>query len=176
MPTLIPYWFLQYFLLVGHISSNCFLHTFWFQNAYQKPFQNEVRALEKSMQKTYLFLTSIFWRFGLDFDASWASKMEPKSQFWLENIRMGPPWSDLKLNVSKNSVLEGSGLDFGGPGPRFWRVWGSFFKVLDVINRATNAKNRQKAKNAQNACQNKTSITNAPRMGGRRWSPPGGFN
>ena len=91
MPTLIPYWFLQYFLLVGHISSNRFLHTFWFQNACQKPFRNEVRTLEKSMQKTYWFLTSIFWRFGLDFDASWASKMEPKSQSWLEKTRARAP-------------------------------------------------------------------------------------
>ena len=60
VPTLIPYWFLQCFVLVGHISSNRFLHTFWFQNACQKPFRNEVRTLEKSMQKTYWFLTSIF--------------------------------------------------------------------------------------------------------------------
>ena len=28
----------------------------------------------------------------------------------------------LTLNVLKNGVLEGPGLDFGSPGPRFWRV------------------------------------------------------
>ena len=29
----------------------------------------------------------------------------------------------LKLDVLKNRVLEGSGLDFGASGPRFWRRW-----------------------------------------------------
>ena len=28
----------------------------------------------------------------------------------------------LKLKIFKNGVLEASRLDFGGPGPRFWRV------------------------------------------------------
>ena len=44
----------------------------------------------------------------------------------------------------KKCVSEASGLDFRGPGPRFWRVWGSFSRVLDVRNGATNAKTRQK--------------------------------
>ena len=43
----------------------------------------------------------------------------------------------------KNDDLEGSSLDFGGPRPRFWRVWGSFSKVLAVINGAKNVKKRQ---------------------------------
>ena len=30
----------------------------------------------------------------------------------------------LKLDVLKNCVLEGSGLDFGGPRARFWKVLG----------------------------------------------------
>ena len=30
----------------------------------------------------------------------------------------------------KNNVLEGSGLDFGGPRARFWRVWRRFFKIF----------------------------------------------
>ena len=34
----------------------------------------------------------------------------------------------LKLDVFKNGVLEGSGLDFGGPGARFWRVQASIWK------------------------------------------------
>ena len=33
----------------------------------------------------------------------------------------------------KNGVLEGSGLDFGGPGARFWRVLGPFFRVLGPL-------------------------------------------
>ena len=44
----------------------------------------------------------------------------------------------------KNSVLDASGLDFGGHGPAFWRVWGSFSEVLAVINGAKNAKKHQK--------------------------------
>ena len=53
-------------------------------------------------------------------------------------------FSLLNLDVFKNGVLEGAGLDSGGPGPRFWRVWGSFCKVLAIINgTATNAKKRQ---------------------------------
>ena len=43
----------------------------------------------------------------------------------------------------KNGVLEGSRLDFGSPGARFWRVWSSFSKVLAVINGAKNVKKRQ---------------------------------
>ena len=42
-----------------------------------------------------------------------------------------------------------------------------FFKIV--------GQNAKKAKIAKNACQNKTSITNPSRVGGRRCSPPGGF-
>ena len=38
----------------------CLEHTFLVQKTFQKPFQNEGRALEKSMPKTCCFLTSIF--------------------------------------------------------------------------------------------------------------------
>ena len=44
-PTSISYWFFQYFLLVGHFSSNRFWHAFWLRKTYQKPFQNDVRTL-----------------------------------------------------------------------------------------------------------------------------------
>ena len=43
------------------------------------------------MPKTYCFLTSIFWGFGLDFGRSWASKMEPSWEFWPKNFRDGGP-------------------------------------------------------------------------------------
>ena len=75
-PTSISYWFFQYFLLVGHFSSNRFWHGFWIQKTYQKPIQNDARTLKKSMLKTYWFFTSIFSRLGLDLGASWASKLE----------------------------------------------------------------------------------------------------
>ena len=44
-PTSISYWFFQYFLLVGHFSSNRFSNAFWVQKTYQKPVQNDVRTL-----------------------------------------------------------------------------------------------------------------------------------
>ena len=40
-----------------------------------------------------------------------------------------PPWSDVNLDVSKDSVLEGSGLDFGSLGPRFWSLRASILEV-----------------------------------------------
>ena len=52
----------------------CNFHAFSVQKTYQKPFQNEVRTLPKSMPTKLYFSTSIFWGFGLDFGASWASK------------------------------------------------------------------------------------------------------
>ena len=39
-----------------------------------------------------------------------------------------PPKSLRKLDVLKNKVLEGSGLDFGGPRSRFWKLRGQFFR------------------------------------------------
>ena len=58
------------------------------------------------------------------------------------------------------SISEAPRLDLDG-------FWTGFFEIC--------GQNAKRAKNAQNACQNKTSITNAPRVGGRRCSPPGGF-
>ena len=60
VPTSIFYWFLQWFLLVGHFSLNRFLHEFSVQKTYQKPFQNEARTPPKSMLKMCCFSTSIF--------------------------------------------------------------------------------------------------------------------
>ena len=60
MPTSIPYWFLPIKMALGRFSSNRCLQAFSIQKTYQKPFQNEVRTLPKSMPKTCCFLTSIF--------------------------------------------------------------------------------------------------------------------
>ena len=68
-----------------------------------------------------------------------------------------PPGSILE---APDSILEAPRLDLG-------RFWHDFFEIL--------GQNAKKAKNAKNACQNKTAITNPPRVGGRRCSPPGGF-
>ena len=69
----------QCFVNFSHNSVYRFEHTFSVQKTYQKPFQNEVRALLKSIAKTCCFSTSIFSGFGLDFGASWDFKSEPKS-------------------------------------------------------------------------------------------------
>ena len=76
-PTSISYWFFQYEMAFGRFSSNRFSHGFGVQKTIQKPLKNHARATQKSISKTCCFLTSIFSRFGLDFGASWASKMEP---------------------------------------------------------------------------------------------------
>ena len=57
-------------------------------------------------------------------------------------------------------IFEAPRLDLDG-------FWNDFFEIC--------GQNAKRAKNAQNACQNKTSSTSAPRVGGRRCSPPGGF-
>ena len=67
------------------------------------------------------------------------------------------PGSILK---APDSILEAPRLDLGG-------FWHDFFNIF--------GQDAKKAKNAKNACQNKTAITNPPRVGGRRCSPPGGF-
>ena len=43
----------------------------------------------------------------------------------------------LKLNVLKNSVLEGPGLDFGASGPRFWSLGASILESRGLDFRAS---------------------------------------
>ena len=86
-------WFFQYFLLVGHFSSNRFWHGFWVQKTFQKPVQNHLRAVLKSMLKMHRFSTSIFSCLGLDFGASWASKLE---LCWLKILPQGFPAAPLE--------------------------------------------------------------------------------
>ena len=85
------------------------------------------------MPETMLFSTSIFSGFGLDFGASWASKMEPSSPFWTKKNRMGALFYFLKIDVFKNGVLEASGLDFRDPGARFLRPRGSIWEGSGTI-------------------------------------------
>ena len=59
-----------------------------------------------------------------------------------------------------DSIFEAPSLDLGG-------FWNDFFEFF--------SQNAKKAKNAKDACQNKNSMTNPTRVGGRRCSPPGGF-
>ena len=71
-------------LIFGFSLNSCFryLDKAFLQKTSQKPFQNEVRTLPKSMPKMRCFSTSIFSGFGLDLGGSWAFKWEPSSPFW----------------------------------------------------------------------------------------------
>ena len=54
-----------------------------------------------------------------------AHGIEAKLAHIADKSKLEPPVLNcLKLNIFKNGVLEGSRLDFGGPGARFWRVRG----------------------------------------------------
>ena len=123
----------------------------FFPKTSRKPLRNDVRTLQKSMLKTYCFVTSIFGGFGLDFGASWAPKMGsgwPKIPILTTR---NPPLSDLKLITSKKwrlgelqvrfvwpraSILEAPGLilkppglDFGGSGVDFVEVFACFWYI-----------------------------------------------
>ena len=91
----------QCFVNFSHNSVYRFEHTFSVQKTYQKPFQNQVRALPKSMPKTCCFLTSIFSGVGLDFGRSWGSKLEPSWQFWPQKFISAALLDLLKLKVLK---------------------------------------------------------------------------
>ena len=108
------------------------------KKTYQKPFQNDVWTLKKSMPKTCCFSTSFFSGFGIDFGGSWASKMEPS---WLKiAIFLMGDWLFLPSEVEgleksrlgalrtrfwslRASILEALGLDFG----RFVEFWDRLF-------------------------------------------------
>ena len=69
--------------------------------------------------------------------------------------------------MAPGSILEAPDSLFKAPRLHLGRFWNDFFQIF--------GQNAQKATNAKNACQNKTTNTNAPRVGGRRCSLPGRF-
>ena len=88
-------------------SCSCNFHAFWTQKTCQKPTPDEARTVKKSMPKTCRFSTSIFSSFGLDFVASWASKLEP-SWFLSPQKTLGSAhFYDLKLTGSIKYRLGG---------------------------------------------------------------------
>ena len=111
----------QCFVSFSHISVFRFSHTFFLQKTYQKPFQNEVRTLPKSMPKTCCFLTSFFSGFGLDFGGSWTSMLEPSWFLKPQKTISVAHFYLLKLNVFKQLRLRGLW-------PRFWRPRGSILE------------------------------------------------
>ena len=102
---------------------------------------------------------------------SWASLMEQVCYF---SSKKTCPNVLSSLRPSKNASWKAPGSNLEAPGPiletpslHLDGFWNDFFEIC--------GQNAKRAKNAQNACQNKTSSTSAPRVGGRRCSPPGGF-
>ena len=68
-------------------------------------------------------------------------------------------------------MFEAPGLIFEAPKLDLGKFWNDFSVIFGL-----NAKKAKNAKNGKNACQNKTAITNPPRVGGRRCSPPRGVS
>ena len=100
-------------------------HAFLVRKIYQKPFQNHVRALQKSMSKMHCFLASIFGGSGLDFEESGPSNLEPSwpyvGTFFALGRVLGACWAHFAQFAAFRSAL-GSILDgFGLPKPMFWR-------------------------------------------------------
>ena len=81
------------------------------------------------------FLTSIFSCFGLDLEPlglpRWSQVGSKSKEIW-SGCGLG---SLLKFMSLKNDILEGSGLDFGSPGPRFGRSEAQFSRFAHVFGR-----------------------------------------
>ena len=85
-----------------------------------------------------------------------------------------------------DSILEAPGLDFGDPGPRFWRVLGTIFRIFDrfwvrffeVVALQPKCQECQKSQGRRErpACTNPSLQRLEPSVGGRRCPPQGVFN
>ena len=85
----------------------------------------------------------------------------------------------------KSGVLEGSGLDFAGPGPRFWRVLGRIFRDFGLLDRETAGTDFELAAKAARfqlgarvARSSHSNIELQPRFSQEGWpavEPPGGL-
>ena len=126
MPTRVLYWFFPHETLVGHFSSNRFSRAFWVQKTYQKPFQNEVRTLQKSMRKTMFFFNIDFFGFRARFWTLLGLSWVPLGRSWAS---LGRSWASPGRFLDLSWALLGtSSLLLGSHGrlqARFWEVLGS---------------------------------------------------
>ena len=95
------------------------------------------------MPKTCCFLTSFFSGFGLDFGASWASKMEPSWPFLLPATKGAGSKEPSQVRcLSKmaswsapGSILKAPGLDFEGSGVNFFEIFACFWACVPITCR-----------------------------------------
>ena len=118
------------------------------------------------MPKICSFLPSILQGFGLDLAGSWASKMEPSWPFWLTKTVASAYFYLLKINFFKKWRL-------GGLQARFWRPRASILEGLGSIFPRFSVKKTINVKNLPRKDIDHR-FARPPRVGGRRWSPPGG--
>ena len=90
------------------------------------PFKNRCRKHVDFQHRFFENLASI-----------WEGLGSPR---WHQVGHVGPPkllnssfFTLLSCRSFKNGVLEGSRLDFGGSGARFWRVWGWFLRLSQAF-------------------------------------------
>ena len=106
---------------------------------YEKPFQNDVRTLPKSMLKTSGLSTSIFA--GLSFDLGWSWALPsvswaPLGRSW---AALGRSWAALGPVLGASLVLLGASWRSNeAPGSifqAFGRLWEAFWKLPGLILR-----------------------------------------
>ena len=106
----------------------------WLQVGGPRGFKIEAQTLKNRRWICAAFLHRFF--------RVWASILKPLGpptwsqvgHLGLKKLNALPLWILLNWMSFKNCVLESSELDFGAPGPRFWRVWEWFFQVLVVMS------------------------------------------
>ena len=64
------------------------------------------------------------------FGSSWAL---PGRFFGVWKRPLIKHWSTMGSKRPSSSILEPPGLNFGAPGPRFWSLWASIFKLPGVV-------------------------------------------
>ena len=106
---------------------------------YEKPFQNDVRTLPKSMLKTSGLSTSIFSGLGFDLGRSWALpsvSWAPLGRSW---AALGRSWAALGPVLGASLVLLGASWRSNeAPGSifkAFGRLWEAFWKLPGLILR-----------------------------------------
>ena len=107
----------------------------------EKPTKNHPKTrsepLKNRCQKRCFFQHRFFRVSASILEALGAPRWSQVGSFRPQKVRTVAFLNCLKLDVFKNGVLEASGLDFGGPGPRFWRLRASILEAPGLDFRAS---------------------------------------